>query len=91
MVYLGMRSLPRLKWLSQGDYSYGIYLYGFPVQQMLVDVFPTLKVWWALFPAAALTVTVLAMMSWHFIERPALSLKRFVMPSRAAEGAAFRS
>jgi len=91
MIYLGMRSLPRLKWLSQGDYSYGIYLYGFPIQQMLVDVFPTLKVWWALFPAAALTVTVLAMMSWHFIERPALSLKRVVTPSRAAEGAPFRS
>ena len=92
MVYLGMRSLPRLKWLSQGDYSYGIYLYGFPIQQMLVEVFPTLKVWWALFPAAALIVTVLAMASWHFIERPALSLKRFVTPDHApAGGAPFRS
>jgi peptidoglycan/LPS O-acetylase OafA/YrhL len=91
-VYLGMRPLPRLKWLSQGDYSYGIYLYGFPIQQMLVDVFPTLKVWWALFPTAALTVTALAITSWHFIERPALSLKRVVTASRApAERAPLRS
>jgi peptidoglycan/LPS O-acetylase OafA/YrhL len=82
-VYLGMRPLPHLKWLPEGDYSYGIYLYGFPIQQALVEVFPTLKVWWALFPTAALVTTALAVISWHFIERPALSLKRIVTPLRA--------
>jgi peptidoglycan/LPS O-acetylase OafA/YrhL len=44
----------------EGDYSYGIYLYGFPIQQALVEVFPTLKVWWALFPAGVLATTALA-------------------------------
>ena len=82
-VYLGMRPLPRLKWLPEGDYSYGVYLYGFPIQQALVEVFPALKVWWALFPMAALVVTALAVISWHLIERPALSLKRIVTPLRA--------
>jgi peptidoglycan/LPS O-acetylase OafA/YrhL len=64
----------------EGDYSYGIYLYGFPIQQALVEVFPTLKAWWALFPAAARATTALAMISWHLIERPALALKRIVTP-----------
>jgi peptidoglycan/LPS O-acetylase OafA/YrhL len=82
-VYLGMRSLPRLKWLPEGDYSYGIYLYGFPIQQALVEIFPTLKAWWLLFPTAALVVTALAITSWHLVERPALSLRRIVKPLRA--------
>jgi peptidoglycan/LPS O-acetylase OafA/YrhL len=79
MVYLGVQPLPRLKLLPRGDYSYGIYLYGFPIQQALVLLFPSLKIWWGLFPTAALVVLAVAMASWHFVERPALSLKRIVM------------
>lgn len=82
-VYLGMRPLPRLGWLPEGDYSYGIYLYGFPIQQALVEIFPALKVWWALFPVAAVITIIVAVISWHVIERPALSLKRIVTQSRA--------
>jgi peptidoglycan/LPS O-acetylase OafA/YrhL len=84
MAYLGVQPLPRLKLLPQGDYSYGIYLYGFPIQQALVFLFPALKIWWALFPAAALVVLAIAMASWHFVERPALSLKRIVTGARRA-------
>jgi peptidoglycan/LPS O-acetylase OafA/YrhL len=82
-VYLGMRPLPRLRWLPEGDYSYGIYLYGFPIQQALVESLPMLKVWWLLFPAAALVATAFAITSWHFVERPALSLREIVIPTRA--------
>jgi len=82
MAYLGVQPLPRLKLLPQGDYSYGIYLYGFPIQQALVFYFPTLKIWWALFLVAALVVLAIAMASWHFVERPALSLKRMVSKVR---------
>ena len=82
MVYLGMQPLPRLKLLPPGDYSYGIYLYGFPIQQTLVCLFPGLKSWWLLFPAATLIVLAVAMLSWHVVERPALSLKRVVTRGR---------
>jgi peptidoglycan/LPS O-acetylase OafA/YrhL len=82
MVYLGVQRLPRSNLLSRGDYSYGIYLYGFPVQQALVLLFPALKAWWALFPVAAVVVLAVAIASWHLIERPALSLKRIVVPGR---------
>jgi peptidoglycan/LPS O-acetylase OafA/YrhL len=82
MVYLGVQRLPRLKLLPPGDYSYGIYLYGFPIQQALVLLFPELKVWWLLFPVATLVVLAFAMASWHVVERPALALKRRVAGER---------
>lgn len=58
-----------------GDYSYGLYLWGFPMQQLAVHLLDapsanviTLVAW----PAALL----LAIASWHLIERPALHLRR---------------
>src|SRR5581483_3819040 len=80
-VYLGMRPLPSLSWLPKGDYSYGIYLYGFPIQQALIQIFSALKVWWLLFPVSALTTTIVAFISWHFVERPALAVKQTVTAS----------
>jgi len=59
-----------------GDYSYGLYVYAFPVQQMLIyrsnDISPTVLFWTA-FP---LTLA-LAVASWHLVEKPMLELKRY--------------
>ena len=61
----------------QADISYGIYLYSFPIQQALLARFGT-SVWMVLLMSvvAALTTMCLAYLSWHWVERPALSLKR---------------
>ena len=58
-----------------GDFSYGMYIYAFPVQQTLVWYFEkTTHVYLAL--AATSTVTlVLAALSWHTVEKQALRLK----------------
>ncbi|QIL82998.1 acyltransferase [Diaphorobacter sp. HDW4A] len=58
-----------------GDFSYGLYIYAFPIQQLVVWAFSN-----RLDYPAALTLTLigtltLAVLSWHFVERPALSLK----------------
>lgn len=82
MVYLGMQRFPRLQFVPEGDYSYGIYLFGFPLQQTLVFLFPALKVWWALFPIAALTTCAAAIASWHLVEQPALSLRSVLIRRR---------
>jgi peptidoglycan/LPS O-acetylase OafA/YrhL len=57
------------------DYSYGIYIYGWPVQILLL-AFGAVAVgpWWFFALSIGLTGP-LAMASWHLIERPALSLK----------------
>lgn len=58
-----------------GDLSYGLYIYAFPIQQLIVMLYPTISV--ALFFAlSALFVAPIAYASWHFIEKPAMSLKR---------------
>jgi peptidoglycan/LPS O-acetylase OafA/YrhL len=81
MICLGMLPLPRLALLEMGDYSYGIYLYGFPIQQSLLYLFPFFRqVWPLLFCVAAPITIAFAMLSWHFIERPALRLKHVIAP-----------
>lgn len=66
---------PRLPRVDRfGDLSYGSYLYGYPVQQTLVTLFPL----WTphlLFLPAVLVVLPIAAASWWLIERPALRLK----------------
>ena len=56
------------------DLSYGTYLYGWPVQQSLLALFPAAAAATLLLPAVALTVAVAAV-SWFVIEKPALALK----------------
>jgi len=60
---------------AKNDYSYGIYLYGFLVQQVLA-YFGWHELGYAFYTVTALIITtVLAMMSWHLLEKPALSAK----------------
>ena len=54
-----------------GDYSYGLYIYAFPVQQLVVLAMPGIGVA-ALFAASAAGTLVLAVLSWHLVESPVL-------------------
>jgi peptidoglycan/LPS O-acetylase OafA/YrhL len=63
--------LPR-RW---GDYSYGIYVYAFPIQQTVIALLQPLSPW-VLFLIATPPTAGAAVLSWHFVERPALALKR---------------
>ena len=59
-----------------GDFSYGVYIYAFPTQQMLAWCGLTGSPF-ALFAAAFPLTLGLAIMSWYGVERPCLNLKRF--------------
>lgn len=60
----------------KGDYSYGIYLYGFVVQQVFAQLVPS---HWVVNSILSLIgVSLFAAFSWHFIEKPTLKLKRFL-------------
>jgi hypothetical protein len=41
MVYVGMVKVPPLPIYHRGDYSYGVYLYGYPIQQAIVTLAPS--------------------------------------------------
>jgi peptidoglycan/LPS O-acetylase OafA/YrhL len=68
---------PRLQWPAfnrTGDYSYGVYVYSFPIQQTLVERVPGIDPL-PLFALALAATFFVAVLSWHWIERPALGLK----------------
>ena len=76
---------PRLQWPMfnrAGDYSYGLYVYSFPLQQSLMERLPGLE------PAGLFALSLplglgVAALSWHWLERPALALKsRFATSAR---------
>lgn len=59
------------------DLSYGIYLYAFPVQQTIASFgFTGWQQWPFSLGASAVATVALAYLSWIFVERPALNLKR---------------
>ncbi len=65
-----------------GDYSYGLYLWGFPAQQVIAHHVPatTPLVNAALALPLALAI---AIASWHAVEKPALTLKSMPRKDRA--------
>ena len=57
-----------------GDFSYGLYIYAFPVQQTLVYLLPGLSPM-SLFFMSTIVTFLFAALSWRFVEKPALKLK----------------
>lgn len=45
-IFLGLAEPKRLKIVSSGDYSYGMYLYGFPIQQAAISVLGPIGLHW---------------------------------------------
>lgn len=73
-------NLPLAKWTSETDLSYGTYLYGCPIQQVLISYMTTstiLKLPFVNFIATVPVALAIAFISWTVIEKPCLSLKRF--------------
>lgn len=68
------------KWNLIGDYSYGLYIYAFPFQAMLATQVQSPLANMALTTALVLP---LAVVSWHFVEKPALRWVR--VPERRAK------
>lgn len=59
---------------SIGDYSYGIYIYAFPIQQSIVFLLPTISIEYMIL-LSLFTTLFFSIISWHFIESKALKLK----------------
>ena len=65
-----------LKFNNWGDYSYGMYIYAFPIQQSLIALDDSLTVIEMIIYSFGITF-VLAYISWHLIEKKFLELKPF--------------
>ena len=66
---------PLRRWGRFGDFSYGLYIYAFPVQQTLIALFPS----WHRpehFVVTYIATLSCAILSWRLVEAPSLSLKK---------------
>jgi peptidoglycan/LPS O-acetylase OafA/YrhL len=71
VVAFGNASTPLLRHATMfGDLSYGVYLYAFPIQQLVLEHTRAFAL-----IICTLVSLVIAFVSWHLVERPALRLK----------------
>ncbi|WP_322045274.1 acyltransferase [Paraburkholderia sp. J67] len=76
LFYIGQLQSPLLaKLRMRDDLSYGLYLYGWPVTQLLALWLPSIAPL-ALFACVTAICVPLAYVSWRCVEAPALRLKR---------------
>ncbi len=69
LVIAAAKGLSRIK--LGGDYSYGVYVYGWPVQQIYNQIFPNMTSYPSNFLSIP-TAIVLGYLSWHYVEKPIL-------------------
>jgi len=75
VLYLSLAACNRLNLGKYGDISFGIYLYHFPIIQLFIfmGIFEVNA--WAGFSLSLLTTLVIAIGSWHLIEKKFLKRK----------------
>jgi peptidoglycan/LPS O-acetylase OafA/YrhL len=76
VMFLAMQPSLGPAFLRENDYSYGFYLYAFPLQQLVVVLAPSYVAWWTNILWAVPLTLLFAVASWHLVERPTLSLVR---------------
>ncbi len=57
-----------------GDYSYGVYIYAFPVQQIIANLLSPISPW-PMVALSGIVTLMLAVISWHVVEKRFLRLK----------------
>jgi peptidoglycan/LPS O-acetylase OafA/YrhL len=62
------------KFGKYGDFSFGLFIYGYPVQQTIIHLIPDLGIPALIVLSYAFTIPI-AVISWHLIEKHALVLK----------------
>jgi len=76
VIYLALeKRLPFFNAARFGDLSYGLYIYGWPVEQVIVRLNGGSMAWQELFALALPITAAIALLSWHLVEARALRLK----------------
>ena len=85
-VYVGVQSFPLFNKFLKKDLSYGIYLYGFPITQAVIDLslpyttgLSRVLYFMLIFLIVLVLTGLFSALSWEYIEKPALSLRKHVL------------
>jgi peptidoglycan/LPS O-acetylase OafA/YrhL len=76
VIWLATRRIPAC--LTRADYSYGLYLAAYPLQQAVIDLFPGIA-WWGVLATALPAALFCAALLWHGVERPLLTRKHEII------------
>jgi peptidoglycan/LPS O-acetylase OafA/YrhL len=82
-VYLGLQNPKRWMIVRGADYSYGMFLYGYVIQQMLAALNPWTHHWLINTVLALAISAAFAAFSWHFVEKHAMNLRHPLMRAEA--------
>jgi peptidoglycan/LPS O-acetylase OafA/YrhL len=76
ILYFAFLPIPMVnRFGNSGDYSYGLYIYGYPIQLTIVYYLGAIPIF-EMIIISFICIFPMAYFSWHFIEKRALSLKR---------------
>ena len=89
-IYVGLLTIPKTLITATGDYSYGVYLYGYPVQQTFAYLFPHNHVWVLNFIVSLPVSIILAGFSWPFVELPVHARRKTIIRTSQAALLALR-
>ena len=67
-IFLGLQNPPKTFFIRGADYSYGVYLYGFPLQQTICYLFPSFRIWYVNALSGVALALLSAYLSWTFVE-----------------------
>ncbi len=77
VIYVALELRPvQVPGTARTDFSYGVYIWGFPVQQTVSMMLGPMAAWWANILISVPAALSLAWLSWHLIENPALALRQ---------------
>lgn len=78
VLFFGLSKGPLNHFENVGDLSYGLYIYAYPVQQLIVHFAGSSISISMMFLLSMLLTLPLACLSWYFIEKPSLRCKSFI-------------
>jgi peptidoglycan/LPS O-acetylase OafA/YrhL len=78
-VYIGLTNLGGSFLTRIADYSYGVYLYGFPIQQTVSHLMPDHRVWYINFIISFAATLLIAAASWHLLEYRVMLKKKSIL------------
>jgi peptidoglycan/LPS O-acetylase OafA/YrhL len=74
-IWLGLQDPKKLFFVAGADYSYGMYLYGFPMQQAVAHLLPQYRFWYVNLILSLVASGIAAYFSWNLVESKIMKLK----------------